>query len=50
MYRYVILVMSYVVMSCHVCVCMRTMNDQRDSVASANESCYSKKTSKDSSN
>ena len=30
MYRYVIWFTSYVVMSCHVCVCMRTMNDQRD--------------------
>ena len=40
MYRYVICFTSYVVMSCHVCVCMRTMNDERDSVASANGSRY----------
>ena len=40
MYRYVIWFTSYVVMSCHVCVCMRTMNEERDSVASANGSSY----------
>ena len=40
MYRYVIWFTSYVVMSCHVCVCMGTMNHKRDSVASANGSRY----------
>ena len=40
MYRYIIWFTSYVVMSCHVCVCMCTMNDERDSVASANGSRY----------